>query len=72
MTKVTQRWFCKCVTKAGEEVTIVIKALTQKEACAIIHESYKVDYIEDILTPLQMDYAKRHLRPTLTATNVLQ
>lgn len=60
-----KRWFCECVTEDGEEVILIAKGYTEAHASEAIHMGYCVDYIIDIMTPLQMEYKRRHLRPSL-------
>lgn len=71
LTLKVRRWFCMCVTPEGENVILVARTASVAEASQRIHQGYSVDYIEDILTPKQMDMRKAHLRKDYTATAIL-
>lgn len=51
----------------GEEHYIKMKATTEAEASAKVHEGYNVDYVLDILTEEQMERTKKHLRRGISA-----
>lgn len=57
-----KKFHCQCMMESGEELFIAIKATSEAEASDKVHEGYNVEYVLDILTPLQMEYRKRHLR----------
>lgn len=64
-TSVRQKFFCQCVLEDGNEAFIVIKATSEAMASEMVHEGYNVEYVLDILTALQMEYRKRHLRRSI-------
>lgn len=66
-----RKWFCKCILPSGETVYLVIRAITEGQASKLVHEGYCIEYVEDILSPLQMEYLKRHLRPNMMGLNSL-
>lgn len=57
-----KKFHCQCVMESGEELFIAIKASSEGQASFKVHEGYNIEYVVDILTPLQMEYKKRHLR----------
>jgi hypothetical protein len=63
-----KKWHCLCMMEDGAELYLAIKGTSEAEASDNVHRSYeKVEYVLDILTPLQMEYRKRHLSPGIRA-----
>lgn len=67
-----KKYFCQCVLEDGAEIFLAIRAETEAEASRKAHEGYQIEYVLDILTPLQMEYRKRHLKPSMLSVQQLQ
>lgn len=65
-----QKFHCQCMMESGDELFITVKASSEAEASYKVHDGYKVEYVLDILTPLQLEYRKRHLRRYVGAGTV--
>jgi DNA-dependent RNA polymerase auxiliary subunit epsilon len=61
------KFHCQCMMESGEELFITVKATSEAQASEKVHEGYNVEYVLDILSPLQLEYRKRHLRRGITA-----
>lgn len=63
-----RKFFCQCVLEDGSEVFIAMKAYSEAQATELVHGGYAVEYVLDVLSSLQMEYRKRHLRKSLLQT----
>lgn len=71
MEQVIKRFFCHCITAEGKELYLSTRATCEKQASEKIHSGYEVEYVLEVLTPLEMEQRKRHLRSSLYASAVL-
>lgn len=66
------KYFCQCLLEDDSEVFLVIRATSEAQASKLVHQGYNIAYVLDILTPLQMEYRKRHLRPSIMTGCILK
>lgn len=62
---VAKKFFCQCLLEDDTEVFLVIRATSEAHASKLAHDGYSIAYVLDIISPLQMEYRKRHLRPSI-------
>ena len=60
-----RKFFCHCLLEDDSEVFLAIRALNESHASKLVHDGYNIAFVLDIISPLQMEYRKRHLRPSV-------
>jgi len=59
----SSKFFCECITTDQKVIYLVIRANDRKSATQRVHKEYNIQYVLDVLTPLQMHMKRLLLRP---------
>lgn len=60
-----QKYHCICQMMDGTSHTLTVKATSEAEANRKVHDGYAVEYIMEILTPVELEARKKHLRRSI-------
>lgn len=70
-TGTTRKYYCHCVMEDESELFLVMRAHSEAEASRRVHQGYQIQYVLDVLTPMQMEFRRKPLRRCLFPVNPL-